>query len=92
MGGEVWAGDGENLRALIDAFETFLGFRNSFNWGDPEFAGFRGVQGDANVLPAVLDANGGRGQDSAETKIGASRGSFKEAVGFSGGKEIDDGF
>jgi len=36
LGGEAGVPDGENLRTLIDAFETFLGLRNRFNRRDPE--------------------------------------------------------
>src|SRR5207302_7759741 len=44
LGGERRAPDGEDLRALIDALETFLGFGNRFNRGDPEIFDERSVQ------------------------------------------------
>src|SRR5277367_884576 len=46
----------EDLRALVDAFETFLGFRHCFNRSDPEFFCPGRVQSDAHALPSVLHA------------------------------------
>ena len=36
LGGERGAPEGENLRALVDAFETFLGFGDRFDRRNPK--------------------------------------------------------
>src|SRR5260370_1931206 len=53
LGGEAGVPDGENLRALIDALETFLGFGNRFNWRDPELLRPQRMERTPCALPAV---------------------------------------
>ncbi len=45
------APESEDLRALVDALETFLGFGDRFDGGDPKLFDERGVQRDADALP-----------------------------------------
>ena len=52
--GEVGIPHRQNLRALIDAFESFFGFRNSFDRRDPELLRARRMQRDLHALPAVF--------------------------------------
>src|SRR5216683_7468047 len=92
LGGERGAPEGEDLRALVDALETFLGFGNGFDGGDPEFFDERRVQRDADALPAIFHAQNRAGQRAAEAKIFLAGGGFEETVRLGGGKEIDDGF
>src|SRR5713226_10145445 len=86
LGGQRGTPEGEDLRALVDALETFLGFGDRFDGGDPKLFDERSVQGDADALPAVFHAQDGAGQYATETKIVAAGGRFKEAVGL-GGRE-----
>lgn len=84
--------NGENLRALINALEAFLGFRNCFDGSDPEFSRTRGVKSDTHALPAVLHAKQRTGQYAAEAKTLAAFGSFEKTVCFGRGEKIEDGF
>src|SRR5260370_1089123 len=68
-GGEGGAPESEDLRALVDAFETFLGFRDSFNGRNPELLGARSVESHANALPAIFDAKRGAGGAAAEAEV-----------------------
>src|SRR5260370_40321551 len=68
-GGEGGAPEGKNLRALVDALEPFLGFGNGFDGGNPELLGARGVERDADALPAVFDAEGRTRQAAAQSQI-----------------------
>src|SRR5438552_1846706 len=86
------APDGQNLRTLINALETFLGFRDRFDRRNPELLDERRVQRDADALPAVFHAQDGTGQRTTEAKMVAARRRLKEAVGFGGRKKIDDRF
>src|SRR5712664_799378 len=88
--GEVGTPDGENLGALVDAFETFLGLGNRLNRRNPKLFRKWRVQGDAHPLPAILHAKNRPGQLSAEAQIYLAGGRFEEAVGLRRGKKIDD--
>src|SRR6266446_3987089 len=88
--GEVGTPDGENLGALVDAFETFLGLGNRLNRRNPKLFRTWRVQGDAHPLPAILHAKNRPGQLSAEAQIYLAGGRFEEAVGLRRGKKIDD--
>src|SRR5260370_5417133 len=90
-GGEGGAPEGENLRALVDAFKTFFGFGNGFDGGDPELLGARGMEGDADALPAVFDTEGRTGQATAEAQILRSRRGLEETVEFARREKIEDG-
>ena len=72
--------DGENLRALVDALESFFGFGDGFDRGDPEGARVGGGKRDADALPAVFEAHGWAGKFAAETQIFLARAGFEEAV------------
>ena len=91
LGVEGGAPEGENLGALVDAFETFFGFGNSFNRGDPEFFHQGRVQRDADALPAIFHAEDGAGKRAAETQVHAGRWRLEEAVWLRGSEKIDDG-
>ena len=84
--------NGEDLRALVDAFKTFLGFGNCFNRSYPKLFCARCVQCDADALPAVFQAQQRGGQNAAEAEILRTLGRFKETVGLGGSEKIDDGF
>ena len=90
--GESWMPDGQDLGALVDALETFLGFGNRFNRSYPEFFGARGVKSDADALPAVFHAKHGAWEDAAEAKILRAFWRFEEPVGFGGSEKIDHRF
>src|ERR1700704_4487412 len=91
LGGERGAPEGENLGALVDALEALLGFGDGFDRGDPELLGCRGVQGNADALPAVFHAQDGTGQRATESKIVAAGGSIEEAVGlWGGGRKLEE--
>lgn len=92
LGGERRTPEGENLRALVDAFETFLGFGDRFDRRNPKIFDEGRVQGDANALPAVFHAQDGAGHGTTEAKVFLAERRFKKAVGFRGGKKIDDRF
>src|SRR6266700_502480 len=92
LGGERGAPEGENLRALVDAFETFLGFGDRFDRRNPKIFDEGRMQRDADALPAVFHAQDGAGHGTTEAKIFLAEGRFKKAVGLGGGKEIDDRF
>src|SRR5207249_485684 len=64
--------DRQNLRPLVDALETFFGFGDSFNRRNPECFCQGRMQGDANALPAIFDAQDGRGQCAAEAQVRAA--------------------
>src|SRR5260370_37630799 len=72
----------------MNAFETFLGFRNRFNGRDAEFLRQRRVKGDSYSLPAVFHAENGRGQSTTEAKIRVARGRLKKAVGLRRRQEV----
>ena len=84
--------NGEDLRALVDAFEAFLGFGDRFNRSYPKFFCAGGVKRDADALPAVFHAKQRGGQNAAEAKILLPLGRFKKTVGLGRSKKIDDGF
>src|SRR4029079_9595757 len=84
--------DGEYLRTLVDALETFLGFGNRLNRSDPQFLSARRVNRDADALPAVFHAKQRSGQDAAEAQILPSLWRFKKAVRLGRSQEIDYGF
>src|SRR5216684_2196924 len=88
LGGKAGVPDGENLRALIDALETFLGFGDRFNGRDPELFGRKRVENNADALPAVFHAEDGSGKRPAETKILVASRCFKEAIGLSRCEQI----
>src|SRR6267143_4080541 len=92
LDGEAGAPEGKNLRALVDALETSLGFRNRFDRGNPELLGCRCVQSDADALPAVFHAQNRAGQRAAEAKIFLAGGRLEEAVRLRRGEKIDDRF
>src|SRR6267154_5526328 len=88
-GGEGWAPDSKDLRALIHALETFFRFRDRFNGGNPELLSARCVQCDANALPAIFDAKRRTGNRAAETQILRSRGRLEETIRFRGRQKIE---
>src|SRR5260370_35845020 len=90
-GGKGGAPEGENLRALVDALEAFFGFGNGFDRGNPELLGARGVERDADALPAVFDAGGGARDGTAEAQILRSRRGREETGEFAGREKIEDG-
>ena len=77
---EIRAPKRQNLRALVDALKAAFGFRDCFNGRDPEFTRARGMQGDANLLPAVFNAKQRRGQDAGESQVLGTARCFEEAV------------
>src|SRR5260370_13330083 len=83
LGSEAGVPDGENLRALIDAFETFLGFGNRFNWRDPELFGRKPVESNANALRAIFHPETRRGERPADTQIRVTSRCFNVAIGHS---------
>src|SRR5258708_27354097 len=83
--------DGQDLRALVDAVETLLGFRDSFNRGNPELFSAWSVESHANALPAILHAERGAGNAAAETQVLWARRSLKKTIRFCGRKEIQHG-
>ena len=83
---------GENLGALVDPFETFLGFGDRFNRSDPKFLCAGRMKGDAHALPAIFHAKHRAGQDAAETQILLPLRSVEKTVGLGRSKEIDDRF
>ena len=92
LSGKGGAPDGENLGALVDALETFLGFGNRLNRRDPEFLDQRRMQSDSDALPAVLHAEDGARKGATETQIHTARGGFEEAVGLRRCEQVSDGF
>ena len=90
LGGEAGVPDGENLRALIDALETFLGFGDRFNGRDPELFGRKRMENNADALPAVFHAEDGSGERPAETQILVTSRCFKEAIGLSRCEQINN--
>src|SRR5580692_12290456 len=84
--------NGENLGALVNALEAFLGFGNRLDRSDPKFHCAGRVKSDADALPAVFHAKQRAGQRSAEAKIFGPLRCFKKAVGLGGSEEIDDRF
>src|SRR5438445_13863403 len=90
LGGERRAPEGENLRALVNAFEPFLGFGNRLDGGNPELFDEGRVQGDADALPAVFHAQDGARHGTTKAKIFLAEGRFKKTVRLCGRKEIDD--
>src|SRR5260370_32038162 len=91
-GGQRGAPNGQDLRALVDAFETFFGFRDRFNWGNPELLSARSVQSYANALPAVFHAERRARNAPAEAQILRSGRRLKKPVGLRGRKEIQHRF
>src|SRR5260370_21177001 len=69
LGGKAGVPDGENLRTLIDALETLLGFGNRFNGRDPELLGRQRMNDHADALPTVCHSEDRSGESPAETKI-----------------------
>src|SRR5260370_28894966 len=92
LGGERRAPKGENLRALVDALEAFLGFGDRFDRRNPEILDKGRVQRDANALPAVFHAKDGAGHGATKAKIFLAERRFKKAVGLGGRKEVDKRF
>jgi len=90
-GGERGTPDGQNLRALVDAFETFFGFGDGFDWGDPELLGARSVQGYANALPAIFHAERGTWDAAAEAQILRTGRRLEKTVGLGGRQKIEHG-
>src|SRR5499427_5614249 len=78
--GEGRSPNGENLRPLVNALETFFGFGDGFDRCDPELFGQRRVQSHANALPAVFHAQDGRGQSAASSKLPPARRIFASAA------------
>jgi len=89
--GERWAPDGENLGALVDALETFFGFGDGFNGGNPEVFGARSVESHADALPTVFDPERRTGDGAAEAQILRAGRSLEETVGLGGRKKVKDG-
>jgi hypothetical protein len=90
LGSEAGVPDGENLRTLIDALETFLGFGNRLNRRDPEFLGGKRMEKNADALPAVFHAERRRGERPAETKILRAGRRFEETIGLGRREQIDN--
>jgi len=90
-GGEGGAPESEDLRALVDAFETFFGFRDSFNGRNPELLGARSVESHANALPAIFDAKRGAGDAAAEAEVLRATRRLKKTIGLGGSEEIKHG-
>src|ERR1051325_11350184 len=82
----------QDLRALIHAFEPFLGFSNRFDGSDPKVFGPRRVQCDAQSLPTILQMKNWTREFSAKTQALRARGSFDESVAFGWRKKIHNGF
>src|SRR5579859_18521 len=59
---------GKNLRTLIDALEAFLGFGDGFDRRDPVITRVRGLDGYADFLPFIDEAQlrRGRGAEPAQ--------------------------
>jgi len=47
---------GQYLRALVNAFKTFFGFRDGLNRRNPKLLGAWGMQCYSNTLPPVFHA------------------------------------
>src|SRR5258708_4826618 len=90
LGGKAGVPDGENLRTLIDALETLLGFGNRFNGRDPELLGRQCMNNQADALPTVFHAEDRSGERPAETKILVASRCLEEAIGFGGREQIDN--
>src|SRR5579859_2238448 len=82
----------ENLRALVDALKTFLGFGDRLNRSNPEILGTGCVKRDADTLPAILDMEQRAAQDPAETEILRTFWRFKKTVWLGGSEEVDNRF
>src|SRR4029077_8398383 len=89
--GEGWPPEGEDLRALVDAFETLFGFRDSLNRRDPELLGAWSVESHANALPAVFNAGRGAGQAAAKRQVLRAGRCLEKTIGLGGSQEIQHG-
>src|SRR2546429_3825255 len=67
-----------------------LGFGDGFDGRNPELIGCRGVQDDADALPAVFHAQNRARQRSAEAKIHAAGGRLEETVGLRRGERSEE--
>src|SRR6185437_10393173 len=59
---------GENLRALIDALETLLGFGDGLDGRDPVITCLRGLDGYVDFLPFIDEAQLRRGRGAGPTQ------------------------
>lgn len=60
--GDVHGPDHQNLRALVNAFETLVRLGNRFDGGDPALGRCGSLYGGSNVLPFVDEAELSAGQ------------------------------
>src|ERR1700680_3775844 len=91
-GGKRWAPHRQDLRALVDTFKPFFGFRYSFNRGNPKLFCAWSVERDANTLPAVFDSECGARNAAAKAEVLRPRRSLKKAIGLGRRQEIQHRF
>src|SRR5882762_3149231 len=89
--GERWMPYRQDLRALVDALETFFGFRDGLNRGNPKLLGARSMQRYANALPTIFHAQRGTRDAAAEAQVLRPAWGLEKTIWFSWREKIQYG-